>query len=48
MNIQNLTSFMMQYINTHDKNIVYPEILNGLIEPCRPSEEAILQIFETQ
>ena len=48
MNIQNLTSFMMQYINTHDKNIVYPEILNGLIETCRPSEEAILQIFGGQ
>lgn len=48
MNIQNLTSYMMQYINTHDRNIVYPEILNGLIETCRPSEEAILQIFGGQ
>ena len=45
-NIQNLTSYMIQYINTHDDTLVYPAILNGLVDSERPSEEEILKVFE--
>jgi len=46
INIQNLTGYLIQYIDTHDENIKYPCILNGLIESERPSEEEILRIYQ--
>jgi hypothetical protein len=37
---------MIQYINTHDKKLRYPEILHGFVDSCRPSEITLLKIFE--
>jgi len=46
VNIQNLTSYLIQYINKHDDALIYPKLLNGLILPIRPTEDALLKIFE--
>ena len=46
MNIQNLTSYMIQFINNHDETLPYPELLAGLIPSERPTEEALLKIYE--
>lgn len=44
-NIQNLFGFLIQYINSHDEHLRYPEILNGLVESNKPTEEMLLGIY---
>lgn len=46
INIQNLTSYMIQFINNHDETLPYPELLTGLVPSERPTEEALLRIYE--
>uniref|UniRef100_UPI003076EDBD DUF4062 domain-containing protein n=1 Tax=Porcipelethomonas sp. TaxID=2981675 RepID=UPI003076EDBD len=46
MNIQNLTSYMIRYINKHDNLHLYPELLEGLVNSSRPPEEELLKIYE--
>ena len=46
MNIQNLTSYMIRYINKHDNLHLYPELLEGLVNSSKPPEEELLKIYE--
>lgn len=46
MNIQNLTSYMIQYIASHDDEIPFPKLMDGLVYSGRPSEDELLRIFE--
>ena len=45
VNIQNLVSFMLQHINTHNEHLEYPKMLNGLIDSNKPTEEMLEKIF---
>ncbi len=46
INIQNISSYLIQYIHQHNKSLKIPAILNGLINSERPDEQDILNIFE--
>lgn len=46
MNIQNLSSYIMQYIACHDDELPLPHLMEGLVYTGRPSEDELLQIFE--
>ena len=44
--MQNLTSYMIRYINKHDNIHLYREPLEGLVYSSRPPEEELLKIYE--
>ncbi|MEE0770705.1 MAG: DUF4062 domain-containing protein [Acutalibacteraceae bacterium] len=46
VNIQRLTSYMLQYIDKNDDSLSYPELLEGFLPSSRPTEEEMLKIFE--
>lgn len=46
VNIKNLTSYMIRYIAKHDNLHLYPELLEGLVNSSRPTEEDLLKIYE--
>ena len=48
MNIQNLSRYMIQYINCHDDKLRLPQLMEGLVYTGRPSEDELLQIFEVK
>lgn len=45
INIREICLYLIKCINTHNKNLKLPVILNGFVEPERPSEADILKIF---
>jgi len=44
-NILSLTSFMLQYMDTHDEELPYPDLLNGYVPSEKPTHDQLLKIF---
>lgn len=44
-NIEILTRYMINYIDTHNDNLQYPSLLNGLVPSERPSDENLQKLF---
>lgn len=43
-NIVELSAYILSYINTHDDNLAFPELLHGFVK-CRPTKEDIINSF---
>lgn len=45
-NIYTLSKFMVNYINTHDESLAYPNLPNGFVESPKPTVDVVLSILE--